>query len=506
MTAQDGPPGQAEHDHICTQGNSRDRSEGRPVDQLGHIGVYGLATMGANLARNAARNGFRVSVFNRHGERTGAFIKQLGNEGRFLPSYDLASFVASLAKPRSILLMIEAGTAIDAAIDQLTPLLETGDIIIDAGNSLFTDTDRRASSVAAHGLRFLGVGVSGGEEGALNGPSMMAGGAREAYDHLAPILTRMAAQVDGEPCCAYVGPGGAGHYVKMVHNGIEYADMQAIAEVYDILRSMYGLKAQRIADIFDGWRHGDLASYLVDITVDVLRRTDDGGDGSLIDKIIDQAGQKGTGRWTASSALDLGVVAGSVGAAVDARVLSAARALRARGAEVLGAASRALWPFAPTTADDLHDALLSARIVAFSQGFDQLSAASEKYGWELDLSAVAAVWRGGCIIRASILERILASLRDFEASLPLVLAPRLVRALKTAQGGWRRVIALAVADGMPTPVLSAALSYHDGLRRERSSANLIQGLRDRFGAHGYRRFDREGEQHMDQALRMGRFS
>ena len=465
------------------------------MQTLCELGVYGLATMGANLARNAARNGFRVAVFNRHGERTTAFVDRFGKEGDLIPSHDLESFVASLAKPRAIVLMIEAGSAVDAIIDELMPLLEAGDIIVDAGNSLFADTDRRSSVVATKGIRFLGMGVSGGEEGALNGPSMMPGGDRDAYEHLAPILTKMAAQVGGEACCSFIGPGGAGHFVKMVHNGIEYSDMQAIAEVYDVLRSTYGLSAPAIADVFDGWRTGDLASYLVDVTVDILRRMDDAGGGSLIDLVVDQAGQKGTGRWTASSALELGVVAGSTGAAVDARIVSAGRAIRLRGASVLGAASRPFWPFSPPTADDLHDALLAARIVAFSQGFDQLAAASKQYGWGLDLSAIAALWRGGCIVRARILDRILEARRSPHTEQSVLFEPWFAGTLTSVQTGWRRVIALAVADGVPTPVMSAALSYFDGVRRRRSPANLIQALRDEFGAHGYRRFDRDGAQH-----------
>ena len=312
--------------------------------ELCDVGVVGLATMGANLARNAARHGYRVAVHNRHVERTDALIEQHGHEGAFVPARALDAFVGSLKRPRAIVLVVEAGAAVDAIIGDLEPLLDPGDIVIDAGNSLFTDTDRRVGAAAARGLRFVGMGMSGGEKGALHGPSLMPGGDRDAFDHLRPMLEKLAAQADGRPCCAYMGPGGAGHYVKMVHNGIEYADMQGLAEVYDLMRTVHGLAAGEIADVIDGWRQGELASYLLDITVGVLRH-DDGDGGALVDRVIDEAEQKGTGRWTARDALDLGVVGTATAAAVSARVLSAGRDLRARGADLFGEPGEDRRPF-----------------------------------------------------------------------------------------------------------------------------------------------------------------
>jgi 6-phosphogluconate dehydrogenase len=461
------------------------------------IGVIGLATMGANLARNAARKGFGVAVYNRHGERTRSLVERFGHEGRIVPAETLEQFVSSLARPRSVVLVVEAGSAVDAVIEQLTPLLESGDILIDAGNSLFTDTDHRVFWASERKLRFVGLGVSGGKKGALEGPSMMPGGDREAYEHLAPILTRMAAQVEGKPCCAYIGPCGSGHYVKMIHNGIEYADVQAIAEVYDLLRSSYGMSVSRIADVFDGWRDGALSSYLMDITVDVLRRRDDETGGSLLDAVLDEAAQKGTGRWTASDALQLGVVASSTSAAVDARVLSAARETRLRAAKLLGAERPPERRLDAGTIDDLRAALLATRVIALSQGFDQLAAASIARNWSLDLAAIASLWRGGCIIRSRILDRIVETRSSAEQVAPLVLEPWFRATLAEAQAGWRRVVGTAVQDGVPVPATSAALAYFDGLRRERSAANIIQALRDVFGAHGYRRIGSDDPQHSD---------
>ena len=378
------------------------------MNALCDIGIYGLATMGANLARNAARRGYKVAVYNRHAERTDNLIERFGHEGNFTAARELPVFVAALARPRVVVLVVEAGPAIDTILGELEPMLEPGDIVVDAGNSLFSDTERRAGRAGTRGIHFVGMGMSGGEKGALRGPSLMPGGSREAYDHLAPMLERLAAHADGAPCCAYMGPGGAGHYVKMVHNGIEYADMQAIAEIYDVLRTSHGLAAAEIADVFDGWRKGELDSFLLDIAVGVLRhRAEDGT--ALLDQVIDEAEQKGTGRWTAHDALALGVAGSSTGEAVNARVLSAGRDLRARGASLLnGAGPRGGKP----ALDDLRDALLAARLVAFSQNFDQLSAASIEHGWHLDLSRIAAIWRGGCIIRGRVLEHIMEARRD----------------------------------------------------------------------------------------------
>ena len=466
------------------------------MDASCDIGIYGLATMGANLARNAARHGFNVAVYNRHAERTDTLIGRFGHEGNFTPARDLPAFVASLARPRVVVLVVEAGPAIDTILDELQPVLEPGDIIVDAGNSLFSDTERRAGRAGTRGIQFVGMGMSGGEKGALHGPSLMPGGSRDAYDHLAPMLDRLAARAEGEPCCAYIGPGGAGHYVKMVHNGIEYADMQAIAEIYDLLRASYGLAAAEIGDVFDGWRGGELDSFLLDIAVGVLRHKAEDGT-ALVDQVIDEAEQKGTGRWTARDALALGVAGSSTGEAVNARVLSAGRGLRTRGASLLKGAAHASRTLDDPAQNDLRDALLAARLVAFSQNFDQLAAASAEHGWDLDFGGIAAIWRGGCIIRGRVLDHIMEARRGEPNHDPLLLDGWFRDTLTTAEPGWRRLVAMAVADGVAVPVIGSALAYYDGLRRERSPANLIQGLRDEFGAHGYRRFDREGICHTD---------
>jgi 6-phosphogluconate dehydrogenase len=463
------------------------------------VGIFGLATMGANLARNAARRGYKVAVYNRHAERTDQLIQKFGSEGSFVPSSDVGGFVASLTKPRAVVLVVEAGAAIDRILDDLMPLLDPGDVVIDAGNSLFSDTERRAALASTRGLHFMGMGMSGGEKGALHGPSLMPGGDRGAYERLAPMLEKLAATAEGEPCCAYIGPGGSGHYVKMVHNGIEYADMQAMAEVYDLLRTSYRLSAGDVADVFDRWRGGELDSFLLDIAVDVLRRqTDDGT--PLIDLVIDEAEQKGTGRWTARDALVLGVVSSSTVEAVNARVVSAGRDLRTRGSELLKGAGTRIRELDDVGRRDVHDALMAARLVAFSQNFDQLAAASAEHGWHLDLGRIAAIWRGGCIIRGRVLDHIVDARGDGEHREPLLFVPWFRDAIAIAEPGWRRFVSAAIADGVPVPVISSALAYYDGLREKRSPANLIQGLRDEFGAHGYRRFDRDGECHTDWSL------
>jgi 6-phosphogluconate dehydrogenase len=458
------------------------------------IGVFGLAVMGANLARNAAHHGFGVAVFNRNHERTDELIAEHGGEGRFFPARALPDFIASIAKPRPILIMVKAGPPVDAVIDELMPHLEAGDIIIDGGNSLFTDTARRYQTCEARKIRFVGMGVSGGEEGALEGPSMMPGGDREAWDRIAPMLTRMAAQVDGVPCCTYIGPQGAGHYVKMVHNGIEYADMQLIAEAYDLMKSVYGLGAPAMADIFLAWKQGDLDSYLIEITAAVLRKTDSSGK-SLVDVILDEAEQKGTGRWTAQNALELGVPLTAITEAVYARVLSAHREMRQ---EMEKKTTRpALKPRKPEQAeiDAIRDALYASKIVAYAQGFEQMSVASAQFSWDLKLGDMATIWRGGCIIRAKFLDRIKEAYERNPKLANLLLDDYFLSAVTRTEGAWRQVIRLAVESGVPTPAFSSSLAYYDGLRRARGPANLLQGLRDYFGAHTYRRLDKEGSFH-----------
>ncbi|HZZ21432.1 MAG TPA: NADP-dependent phosphogluconate dehydrogenase [Roseiarcus sp.] len=459
------------------------------------IGVMGLAVMGANLARNAAHHGFMVAVFNRNHERTDELMAQHGREGHFSPAKTLPEFIASITKPRPILIMVKAGKPVDEVIDELLPHLGEGDIIIDGGNSLFTDTARRYEACEAKKIRFVGMGVSGGEEGALEGPSMMPGGDREAWDRIAPMLTKMAAQVDGVPCCTYIGPQGAGHYVKMVHNGIEYADMQLIAEAYDLMKSVYGLDAGAMADIFQTWKEGDLDSYLIEITAAVLRKTDAGTGKPLVDVIVDEAEQKGTGRWTAQNALELGVPLTGITEAVFARVLSANRGIRLElDKKIPRPAVQARKP-EKAEIDAIRDALYASKIVAYAQGFEQMSVASGQFHYDLKLGDMATIWRGGCIIRARFLDRIKEAYDRNPKLSNLLLDDYFREGVVRTEGAWRRVLALAIANGVPTPAFSSSLAYYDGLRRARGPTNLLQGLRDYFGAHTYRRLDRQGSFH-----------
>ncbi|WP_237479765.1 NADP-dependent phosphogluconate dehydrogenase [Lichenibacterium dinghuense] len=465
------------------------------MTDLCDIGVIGLAVMGANLARNAAHKGFGVALYNRTGSRTDAVMAEHGSEGRFVPSHGLEDFVASLAKPRAIVIMVKAGKPVDAVIEELLPLLDGGDIVIDGGNSLFSDSNRREAALKQKGLRFVGMGVSGGEEGALLGPSMMPGGERDAYERIAPMVTRMAAQVDGEPCATYIGPAGAGHYVKMVHNGIEYADMQLITEAYDLFKTVYGMDAPLIATIFEGWKTSPLDSYLIDITTEVLKKTDAKTGKPLVDVIVDEAEQKGTGRWTAANALDLGVPLTGITEAVFARALSGRRALRGEAEKLLPFEAPAGRTASQADIDAVRDALYASKIVAYAQGFEQMTAASKDYGWGLKLGEVATIWRGGCIIRAAFLNRIRDAYAAKQEIPNLVLEDYFRDAVLKAEPAWRKVVGLAVEHGVAIPAFSSSLSYYDGLRRARGPANLLQGLRDFFGAHTYRRLDEEGHFH-----------
>ena len=460
---------------------------------MAEIGVTGLAVMGQNLARNIARHGFAVAVHNRTESRTKQLIDRHGDEGDFTPATTVEEFVAALDRPRRIILMVKAGKPVDAVIGELVPLLDPGDVIIDGGNSNFEDTRRRSAELAERGLRFLGTGVSGGEEGALHGPSIMPGGPRDAYDLVAPILTTIAAQVDGTPCCAHIGPDGAGHYVKMAHNGIEYADMQLIAEAYDLLTSAAGLSAPEIARTFSQWNEGDLESFLIEITAKVLAHTDAATGRPLVDVILDEAEQKGTGRWTAQSALELGVPVTAITEAVYARALSARKDQRVRASKVLPGPVGGTAP--DGFVDAVRDALYASKVVAYAQGFEQMRAASEEYGWDVDPGTLATIWRGGCIIRARFLDRIKEAY-ERSPELPNLLLDDYFRdAVANAQDAWRKVVRTAVDLGVPTPAFSASLAYYDGYRRERGPASLIQGLRDYFGAHTYRRIDRDGAFH-----------
>jgi 6-phosphogluconate dehydrogenase len=460
------------------------------------LGVTGLATMGANLARNAARHGFPVAVHNRTEAKTRELLDRHGHEGELVGTFSTEEFVAALARPRRILIMVKAGPAVDAVLDELAGHLDQGDLLIDGGNSWFEDTVRREQAMAGRGLRFLGTGVSGGEEGALHGPSIMPGGTPEAYAIVEHILTTIAAKVDGVPCCRLVGPAGAGHYVKMVHNGIEYADMQLIAEAYDLLGLGLGLGAAELAEVFERWNQGDLDSFLIETTAKVLRQTDQATGEALVDVILDQAEQKGTGRWTVQSALELGVPITAITEAVFARVLSSQREQRAAAARVLPGPSGRLDPSrAGAFVDDVRDALYASKVIAYAQGFEQIAAAADAYGWDVDLGGLATIWRGGCIIRARFLDRIREAYERDPGLRNLLFAVYFRDAVGEAQGAWRGVAATAVELGVPTPAFASSLAYYDGFRRERGPANLLQGLRDFFGAHTYRRTDRPGSFH-----------
>src|SRR3954452_16299020 len=459
------------------------------------IGVTGLAVMGANLARNIARHGVPVAVHNRTTARTKEFMEAYAGEGTFTAADSTEDFVAALEKPRRIIVMVKAGAPVDGVIEELTPLLDEGDIIIDAGNSHFPDTKRRTEECAAKGLRFMGVGVSGGEEGALNGPSIMPGGDPAAYAEVEEIFTSIAAVVDGTPCCVHVGPDGAGHYVKMVHNGIEYADIQLIAEAYDLLTHVAGLDAPAIAKIFEEWNSGDLESFLIEITAKVLGKTDEKTGGPLVDVILDEAQQKGTGTWTAVDALGLGIPLTGITEAVFARGLSTLRAERKAASTALAGPNPAASEDRQDLVDDIRQALYASKVVAYAQGFAQMRAASTANGWDLDLGAMATIWRGGCIIRAQFLNRIAEAYAEHGDVQNLLTVPYFTEAVANAQDAWRRVVITATEQGVPVPAFASSLSYYDAYRRERVPANLIQGLRDFFGAHTYKRIDAEGSYH-----------
>ncbi|GGP49566.1 NADP-dependent phosphogluconate dehydrogenase [Saccharothrix coeruleofusca] len=460
------------------------------------IAVTGLAVMGSNLARNLARHGYRVAVHNRSSARTKALIEEHGHEGDFVPAETLEELVASLQTPRQIIIMVKAGAPTDAVIDELVPLLEPGDMVIDGGNAHYADTRRREAALREAGLHFVGAGISGGEEGALNGPSIMPGGSKESYQHLGPVLESIAAQVDGVPCCVHVGPDGAGHFVKMVHNGIEYADMQLIAEAYDLLNRVGGMTPTQIAEVFRGWNSGDLESYLVEITAEVLGHFDPETGVPLVDVIADEAEQKGTGRWTVQEALELGVPVTGIAEAVFARSLSGRVEQRKAAREAFGSPEvLASERIADQLVEDVRQALYASKVVAYAQGFDQMRAASAEYGWDLDLGAMATIWRGGCIIRARFLDRIREAY-DKDPNLASLLVDEYFRdAVRDAEAAWRRVVVGAVEAGVPVPGFVSALAYYDALRSERLPASLVQGLRDFFGAHTYRRTDREGSFH-----------
>ena len=450
------------------------------------LGLVGLAVMGQNLALNMADHGFTVAVYNRTPAVTEAFLAGPAADAAIVPTTTLEELVAAVERPRRIMLMVKAGRPVDLVIGQLLPLLDEGDVLIDGGNSLFTDTARRVAEVEAHGVAFVGAGVSGGEEGARTGPSIMPGGSPHAWPLVRDVLQAIAAKVaDGTPCCDWVGPGGAGHYVKMVHNGIEYGDMEVLAEAYAVMRAD-GRSHAEMADTFAAWDDGVLDSFLVEITADILRATDPETGEPLVEQILDAAGQKGTGKWTVISAMELGQPVSLVAEAVTARIVSSFKERRVRAAEVLRGPDRRPG----VDLDDLRDAVYASKIVSYTQGFLLLRAASEEHGWDLDLGRIASLWREGCIIRAAFLDDITAAFsRDPDLD-SLLLDAFFTAAVDRAQAGWRRVVAAAVSAGVPVPAYATALGFYDAYRAARLPANLIQAQRDYFGAHTYERVDR----------------
>jgi len=462
-----------------------------------NIGVVGLAVMGSNLARNlASREGNSVAIFNRSYAKTQGVLDAHPEAG-FIPAATYQEFADSLQKPRTAIIMVKAGAGTDAVIDELVKVFEPGDIIVDGGNAYFPDTIRREKAVRETGINFVGAGISGGEEGALTGPSIMPGGSDESWVTLGPILRSIAAIAEGEPCVTHVGHDGAGHFVKMVHNGIEYADMQLIAEAYDLIRRGTGKSPAEIADIFAEWNAGELESYLIEITAEVLRQVDAATGSPLVDVIVDQAGAKGTGAWTVQTALALGVPVSGIAEATFARSLSSHPEQRAVAGALPGPDEEFTVPADQVDAfiEDVRLALYASKIVAYSQGFDEIRAGAAEYGWNIDLGAISKIWRGGCIIRAQFLNRI----ADAYASTPdlpvLMTAPYFAEAITRAQAAWRRVVVAAAQAGIPAPAFSSSLSYYDGIRADRLPAALVQGQRDFFGAHTYKRIDKDGTFH-----------
>jgi len=456
------------------------------------FGLIGLAVMGQNLVLNVESRGFAVSVFNRSPEVTEAFVAAHPGK-RITGTKTLQSFVASLARPRKVMLMVKAGPAVDAVIEQLIPLLDKDDIVIDGGNSLYADTERRDAWLTPLGLRFVGAGVSGGEEGARKGPAIMPGGPASTWNELRPIFEAIAAKVNGDPCVTHIGPGGAGHYVKMVHNGIEYGDMQLICEAYAVFKAA-GLSTDDMAGIFDRWNEGDLQSYLIQITAKALRQRDPETAQPVVDLILDKAGQKGTGQWTLINAAENAVVVSTINAAVEARVLSSMKAARVAASQVLQGPRPALSMAQKELVAKVHDALYASKVISYAQGLDLMRSMSEKKGWALDLGSIARIWRGGCIIRARFLNHITEAYRADPGLNNLMMAPFFTQVLNRSQQAWREVVALAVTQGIAVPAMGASLAYYDSYRTARLPANLLQAQRDFFGAHTYERVDKPAGQ------------
>lgn len=479
-------------------------------EELSDIGLIGLAVMGQNLALNVADHGYRISVYNRTTAKTVAFAAENPDTpGGVAGTDSLASFAASLKRPRKVVILVQAGAATDAVIDALLPYLEKDDIVIDGGNAKWTDTIRREKDLSARGYRFIGSGVSGGEEGARFGPSLMPGGDFRAWEELEPIWTAIAAKVDAEtgkplngaepgkpveggvPCAAYIGPNGAGHYVKMVHNGIEYGDMQMICEAYDLMQRLLDMKPPEMGEVFSQWNQGSLDSFLIEITADILKQNDPSGSGSFVDAVMDRAGQKGTGKWTSVNALDMGVPAPTVAEAVFARCLSAVKEERVAAEAILAAPEKSFDGDKTTFIEAIKDALYCSKICSYAQGFQLMREAQNEYEWKLNFGEISQIWRGGCIIRAAFLQKITEAYERDPDLANLLLDPYFCDALANAQANWRKVVAVAVQNGVPVPTFSSALAYYDGYRCGRLPQNLLQAQRDYFGAHTYERVDKE---------------
>lgn len=462
------------------------------ADATADIGLIGLAVMGENLVLNMESHGYTVAVFNRTTSKVDEFINGRGAGKKLVGTHSPAELVKALKRPRKIMIMVKAGPAVDAVIDELTPLLEPGDILIDGGNTHYPDTTRRTKALKEKGLLFVGTGVSGGEEGALKGPSIMPGGDPAAWPSVKPIFQAIAAKVgDGTPCCDWVGPEGAGHYVKMVHNGIEYGDMQLICEAYHLMSSTLGMTPALMAEVFARWNKGILDSYLIEITSEILAKADDETGKPMVDLILDKAGQKGTGKWTVTSALDLGIPLTLIGEAVFARCLSAQKDERVLAESVLkGPASTAFSGDTNAFIDDIEQALYASKLISYAQGYALMNAMAKESGWEINNGGVALMWRGGCIIRSAFLGKIKEAFDRNPALANLLLDPFFSEQIQHAQAGWRRVCATAIANGIPVPTMSSALAYFDGYRTGRLPANLLQAQRDYFGAHTYERTDK----------------
>jgi len=461
------------------------------------IGICGLAVMGQNLALNMESKGFAVAIFNRTAQKTKDFIQGRAKTKNMIPAYEIKDFINSLRRPRKAMIMVKAGKPVDIVIEQILPFMEKGDLIIEGGNSHFLDTIRRCRKIEEKGLLYIGTGISGGQEGALKGPSIMPGGSKEAYVLVEPIFTKIAAQVDGGHCCTYIGDNGAGHYVKMTHNGIEYADMQLICEAYYLMKTALGMTAEQIHNVFDEWNKGDLNSYLIEITADILSKKDAETGLPLVEVILDKAGQKGTGAWTSQNALEIGIAAPTIAEAVFARCISAIEDECVKASKKLTGPSSTYSGNKAEFVRAIHDALYASRLCSYAQGFALMAGAAKEYGWKLDFGMIAFIWRAGCIIRAQLLHKIKDAL-DQNVNLPnLLLDPYFKSTVQRMQVNWRKVVITATELGIPVPAFSSALNYYDSYRNPRLGANMIQAQRDYFGAHTYQRIDKEGTFHTE---------